>query len=329
MPVAPEAKGVAAALKKEGNELYKKKDFAGALKKYDEALASDPTDATYLNNKCAVYLEMGDYESVFRDGQAAVELGRSQRAEFEFLAKVFARMARAAEKSGDVDKAMEYYASAQVEHYSKEVERTVKLLELERKKAKAKAYVDPAEGAAAKERGNSLFRAGKFADAVAQYEDAVKRDPENAAYLNNLAAALSKIGDFSGAKRSCDKALELDPKYVKAYAKKGDLEFHAKEYHKAMESYKKGLDVDAKNAACKAGLQRVTAAINAGGNDDERRQKALDDPEIQAILRDPEIRLVLNGLSSGDQAKAQEALKDPGIRDKIDKLVASGVLQFK
>lgn len=34
---------------------------------------------------------------------------------------------------------------------------------------------------------------------------AVKRDPTNAAYRNNLAAALSKIGDFNAAKAACEK----------------------------------------------------------------------------------------------------------------------------
>ena len=33
-------------------------------------------------------------------------------------------------------------------------------------------------------------------------------------------------------------ALELDKKYVKAWAKKGDIEFFMKEYHKALDSYK-------------------------------------------------------------------------------------------
>ena len=321
-------KAAAAALKKEGNELYQKKDFEGALAKYDEALKADPLDATYLNNKCAVYLQMGDYESVYREGQAAIELGRSQRADFEFLAKVYARLGRAAEKAGDVPKALAYYASGQVEHYSKDVDRAVKHLELEQRKQKAKAYIDPELGAAAKERGNDLFRSGKFADAVHEYEDACKRDPENASLRNNLAAALSKIGDFSGALRACEKALDLDPKYLKAYAKKGDLEFHAKEFHKAMESYKKGLAIDPNNAACKNGLQKVTMAIHQGSSQEERAAHAMQDPDIQKILRDPEIRIVLNHLSS-DPTKAQAALADPAIRAKIDKLIASGVLQTK
>lgn len=40
---------------------------------------------------------------------------------------------------------------------------------------------------------------------------AVKRDPTNAAYRNNLAAALTKIGDFNAAKSACEKVWYLFP----------------------------------------------------------------------------------------------------------------------
>ena len=42
---------------------------------------------------------------------------------------------------------------------------------------------------------------------------------------------LSQVMDFQGAKTACERALELDPKYVKAIARKGDIEFLQKEYH--------------------------------------------------------------------------------------------------
>merc|ERR1712232_1534376 len=57
-------------------------------------------------------------------------------------------------------------------------------------------------------------------------------------------------------------ALELDPQYVKAWARKGDIEFFMKEYHKSMESYKKGLGIDSTNQACKEGLMKVNAQIS-------------------------------------------------------------------
>merc|ERR1712010_68299 len=96
------------------------------------------------------------------------------------------------------------------------------------------------------------------------YEEAVKRAPKNATIRNNLAASLCKIMDFNGAKREIDVALELDPKYVKAWARKGDIEVVMKENHKAMESYRKGLQVDPDNAVCREGLRKVTAMVNMG-----------------------------------------------------------------
>ncbi|RYY87289.1 hypothetical protein EON63_04285 [archaeon] len=45
--------------------------------------------------------------------------------------------------------------------------------------------------------------------------------------------------------------LELDKTYVKAWAKKGDIEFFMKEYHKSMDSYKAGLQIEPDNSLCK------------------------------------------------------------------------------
>merc|ERR1711869_171106 len=100
---------------------------------------------------------------------------------------------------------------------------------------------------------------GKSSESVPFYEEAMKRDPKNPA------SALTKLGNFAAAKQACEKALELDEKYVKAIAKRGDLEMLMKEYHKAIETYKKGLAIEPSNAACKQGLQRVQTAIYSEG----------------------------------------------------------------
>lgn len=182
----------------------------------------------------------------------------------------------------------------------------------------------------AKERGNDLFRAGSFKEAIGEYEEAIKRDPANAAYRNNLAAALQKVGDFSGAKRSCEKAIELDPKYMKAWAKKGDIEFFMKEYHRAMDSYKKGLEMDPGNSLCVQGLQKTQQKINesmSGEVDQERAAHGLADPEIQRILSDPIMRQILQDLNE-NPAEGRKALADPEVRRKFDKLIAAGVLKM-
>lgn len=169
-------------------------------------------------------------------------------------------------------------------------------------------------------------------DAVKEYEDAVKRAPKNAPIRNNLAAALCKVMDFNGAKKNIEKAIELDPKYVKAWARKGDIEVLMKENHKALESYQAGLGIDPSNTACREGLRKVTAMINYGAStmtDEEKEERArhgMADPEIQSILQDPMMQKILKDFSENPQ-EAQKAMRDPGIRAKIEKLIASGVVQ--
>eukprot|EP01083_Nonionella_stella_P103252 294731_1 len=189
-------------------------------------------------------------------------------------------------------------------------------MELEKKKADKLAYQDDDKAEEAKQEGNKFFREKDFAKAVNCYEEAVKRAPKNATIRNNLAAALCKVMDFNGAKREIETAIDLDDKYVKAWARKGDIEVVMKENHKAMESYKKGLALDPSNATCREGLRKVTAMVNAGSanmSEEEKKERAahaMADPEIQAILQDPMVNQVLRDFNENPNA-ANQAMADP------------------
>jgi len=210
----------------------------------------------------------------------------------------------------------------------------MKQMELERKKNAALAYQDDAKAEEAKQEGNDFFRAQKWSEAVAKYEEAVKRAPKNAAIRNNLSAALCKIMDFTGAKRQIEEALDLDPKYVKAWARKGDIEVVMKEYHKAKESYEKGLSLDSNSGACREGLRKVIGLISyARQNMTEEEKKeqaahAMADPEIQAILQDPLTQQLLKDFSENPDV-AQQAMQDPTVRYKIEKLIAAGIIETR
>jgi stress-induced-phosphoprotein 1 len=60
---------------------------------------------------------------------------------------------------------------------------------------------------------------------------------------------------------------------VKAWAKKGDCEFFMKEFHKAMESYQRGLNIDPQDALCSNGLQKVVAKINQSSTEEETKER--------------------------------------------------------
>lgn len=276
--------------KDEGNEMYKNKKFAEAIECYDAAVTLDPTNMTFLSNKAAVYFQEKKYDECIKVCLEAVEVGKQNRAPYEDRAKAYTRAAKAYQKLGDLDKAIEMCNEAQLESFDKATQRLLKTMELENKKKKASAYHDDEKAEEAKEKGNEHFRAKEWPEAVKQYEEAVKRAPKNAAIRNNLSAALCKIMDFNGAKRQVETALELDPKYVKAWARKGDIEMVMKEFHKAQDSYVKGLGIDPNNAACKEGLRKVQQQIaygRAGMTEEEKKEQAahaMADPEIQAIM---------------------------------------------
>lgn len=259
--------------KEEGNEFYKKKDFEKALGAYDEAIAIDPTNMTFLSNKAAVYFAQKKWDECIEECNKALEIGKEHKAPFEDRGKALTRCAKAYYKKGDIGMAIEMCNNSQLENYSKDTQRLLKTYELEKKKNDTAAYQDDAKAEEAKQKGNEHFRAQEWPKAVEMYEEAVKRAPKNAAIRNNLSAALCKIMDFNGAKREVEKALELDPKYVKAWSRKGDIEFIMKEFHKSLDSYKKGLELEPDSAACKQGLAKVQQQINYGRQNMTKEQK--------------------------------------------------------
>ena len=92
--------------------------------------------------------------------------------------------------------------------------------------------------------------------------------------------------DFPNALRASERALELDPSFHKALAKKGNAHFGMKEYHKALECFQKGLVADPNSQEFKDGVSKTQAKIYGSGNEskeeqDERSRHAMADPEIQ------------------------------------------------
>lgn len=322
-------KAKAIELKDRGNTLYKEKKFDEAIEAYNEAIAVDPTNITFLNNKAAVYIEMGEPDKAIELCNEALELGKVHRTSFDDKAKVYQRMGAAHLKKNDIKSAIQAFEKSQMEKYDKVIERKIKNLLLDQRKLEQESYVNPELALEAKERGNAAFRDGKFPEAIKEYEDAVKRHPSNPSYRNNLAASYLKMGLFNDAKREIERCLEIDRNYVKAWAKKGDIECFMKEYHKAMDSYRAGLQIDPENALCKEGLKNTYTKINSSGAyDSERQAHAMADPEIQMILQDPMMRQVLQDLQE-NPASAQKALRDPIVSANLEKLVAAGIIQMR
>lgn len=77
------------------------------------------------------------------------------------------------------------------------------------------------EAVALKEKGNALLKEHKFEEAIEAYTQGIEIDPQNAILYSNRAQVHIKLENYGFAIQDCDKALEIDPKFMKAYYRKG------------------------------------------------------------------------------------------------------------
>jgi len=301
------AKAAAAKKKEAGNAAYKARNFAEASALYAAASELDPEDINININSAAVQMETGDYDGAVATCLAAIDRGREVHAPYASIAKAYLRAGNAHAKAGRLQEAIDAYERSLLEQRTDEAGKKVKEARAELKKRAEEAYLDPVKGAEAKERGNVAFKDGDFAKAVAEYSEAIKREPGNTVYWCNRASAKAKLMDFNGALEDANRSLKIDPTYAKAACRKGNCQYGLQEYHKALDTFKAVLEADKANVEAQEGMRRTVEKINssrgsapagpAGADAEaERHARSMSDPEIQAILRDPMVNSAIEDM---------------------------------
>lgn len=75
-------------------------------------------------------------------------------------------------------------------------------------------------GAAFKDEGNELFKAGEYLKAAAAYTKAIKAEPKNHVFYSNRSQAFLKLSKCGKAVEDADKCIALEPTFVKGYHRK-------------------------------------------------------------------------------------------------------------
>lgn len=309
-----------------GNAAYKKKEFDTAIEHYNKAIELDPTNITFYSNKAAVLFEKKEYDNCIELCKQAVEVGREQRAEYTLIAKALTRIGNAYVKKDNLKDAVMWFDKSLSEHRDPELVKKKKEIEKELAEREKKAYINPELAEKEKMLGNELFKQGNYPDAMKHYNEAVKRDPDNAILYSNRAACYTKLMEFPRALEDCEMCIKKDPTFIKGYIRKGAALIAMKEYGKAQLAFERALEIDSNNAEAREGL------MNAIRNNDEppekARERALQDPEVQEILRDPGMRLLLEQMSN-DPGAVREHIQNPEIMKKLLKLREAGVIQMR
>eukprot|EP00656_Telonema_subtile_P038340 TRINITY_DN4309_c0_g1_i1.p1 TRINITY_DN4309_c0_g1~~TRINITY_DN4309_c0_g1_i1.p1 ORF type:complete len:368 (-),score=174.26 TRINITY_DN4309_c0_g1_i1:220-1323(-) len=336
----------AAAEKALGTAAYKEKDFATAIEHYNAAYAIYPKDISPLTNVAACLFEQDDHDGCIAQCMEAIEKGREAMCDYSLIAKAWIRignthMRKAArgktfqEKEPGYKNAIEAYAKSLLEHYTNDAFDRQKKAKALLKKHHDADYMDVDKALAAKERGNEHFKEAKFVEALRCYEEAIARDPANHLYLSNRATCYIKMNEMSLAEADLDKCIKMQPTFAKAYLNKAHLLFCRKEYHKVIPMYEMVLALDEADADTKRkaeeGLVRTQQAVQKAqyeAPDEERLKRAQQDPEIQQLLADPMVQQAIKDFQENPKY-AQNALKEPQMAAKLNKLAAAGILRFQ
>jgi len=280
-----------------------------------------------LSNIGACYYELKNYEKAIECCLKAVEIGNENRSDYKLKAKALRRVGDCYRKLENFEQAIFYYNKSLVEEHNKATVDLLKQVQAEMDEKEKKDYINPELSLKARQEGNEFFKKGDYPEAVKSYTEAIKRDPNDKTAYTNRATAYTKLGAIPQAIKDCDKALELDGKFVKALIKKAYALFLTKDYYKALETYQIALEIEPENKEIENGVKTTLAKINEGQDEDTVKRNIQTNPELMNILSDPMMQTVLKDLQENNKEALLHHLTNPDIRTKIEKLVQAGVIK--
>ncbi|KAF8796079.1 tetratricopeptide repeat protein 1-like [Argiope bruennichi] len=123
------------------------------------------------------------------------------------------------------------------------------------------------EAVALKNKGNDCFKNADYKEAVNLYTQALNTCPlkyqndRSILYANRAAARIS-LDKKEEAVLDCNKAIELNPNYLKALIRRAQLHKKMDNLERALEDYQKIVELDRNNAEARAACATLPAEIN-------------------------------------------------------------------
>ncbi|KAI3985705.1 hypothetical protein MKX01_030619 [Papaver californicum] len=120
------------------------------------------------------------------------------------------------------------------------------------------------EASDAKTEGNKLFGSGQYEDALLRYELALQVAADMPASIEirsichaNRAACFSNLGRYEETIKECNKALELNPAYMKALIRRGEAHEKLEHFEEAVIDMKKTVELDPSNNQARRSIVRL------------------------------------------------------------------------
>jgi len=156
-----------------------------------------------------------------------------------------------------------------------------------------------------KDQGNECFQAGshKYKDAIQFYTDGIEqkcKDNElNSILHSNRAAVNLELGNFGKVLRDCAKAIEYNPKNIKAYYRSGKACYILEKIPEALDCCDRALNLDPKNKGVKDLKAKILRRKHELDEKEKRRLQKIAEEEkekqlLTQTIKDRKINIVTN-----------------------------------
>ncbi|OQR95517.1 hypothetical protein THRCLA_22127 [Thraustotheca clavata] len=256
------ANAKAEAKKNEGNEFFKRKDYAHAIEKYSEAIALDVTNHVYFSNRSAAYAGLNQFAEAAADGEQCIKLNPK-------FVKGYHRQALGLKGLKDYAKALEVLKAGQrVDFNNNDLNKLINEIEPLLAKAQTAKRAGMGHAEKLKEQGNDLFKSAQFEKAIEVYTEAIDSCDKDSSPLaiscyNNRAACHQQLSNFSAVIRDCSHVLELEPNNQKALLRRGLAYEGLERYRLALQDIRALLALDPSIEIANKAQHRIGAAVRA------------------------------------------------------------------
>ncbi|MCD6101281.1 MAG: tetratricopeptide repeat protein [Candidatus Marinimicrobia bacterium] len=168
----------------EGNQIFSRRDYTGALKKFHDAIDLNPEEPLAYYLSAVVYLKIKDYDKVFEYIDKSLQLNPEYH-------KAYLVKGKAYFYKGEYQKAIEVYQKA---------------LEIK------SDYVDAMENL-----GIAYYKLRKLDEALRYFKEALKYEKDKANIYENIGAILNEQKKYKESIQYLMKAVELDPRDYKSW----------------------------------------------------------------------------------------------------------------
>jgi tetratricopeptide (TPR) repeat protein len=111
-----------------------------------------------------------------------------------------------------------------------------------------------------KEQGNAAFQKGDTEGAVKFFSQAISVDPDNYLVYSNRSAAYMTLNHVSKALHDAEMCVQMAPNWSKGYSRLGTAQQGLKRFDAAIDTFKKGIQLDPNNAALWSALKSCERA---------------------------------------------------------------------